>query len=169
MHNQQEKKDIYRIDWIGQNGTEVYTKVLNDYNEAITFAKPLKDSIILRLTKQSDKAFQWQIVPTPNGSSLLKTVAMRRELDKKGKLINREGISSVGLRTTPEFQKSQKARMISMIVVPAVCGFTAFKYKELPIWLRGALVTVAVGTLYVNGRNFISNVKHNLKQGVKQK
>jgi len=155
------KVDIYRIDWIGKNGSDVFSKVENGYEQAMAFAKPLKDSLVFRLTKQSEKAFQWQIVPTPNGTSLMKTVAMRRDLEKKGKLVNREGISSIGLRTVPEFQKSQKARLISMTVVPIVCGYTAYKYRELPLWLRGAFVVIAAGSLYVNGRNFMSNAKHN--------
>jgi hypothetical protein len=159
QNNQQE---IYRIDWIGKSGNLMYSTNSGSYDEAMEIHKSAPESIVSKLVKTGEQAYQWQIVPTTSGKELLNAVAMKRELTQEGKLINREGISSIGISTTPQFKKSQKARLIGMLLVTSVCAYAGTK-KDLPLWLRGALFTVAAGTLYVNGRNYISNRKYSKK------
>lgn len=153
------KQDIYKVDWIGKGASSFYSRTFASKEEAIAFSKSVDEALVFRLSKTSEKAFQWQLVPTISGQELLKAITMRRELEKKGRLVNRGGISSMGVVTTTEMQKSQRTRLIGMAVVPAVTFYTAYKFKEMPIWLRASLVVVGACSLYVNGRNYMTNSK----------
>lgn len=161
---QQQAPEVYKVDWIGTNNTSlVYSRVFATQPEAIAFQKTVKDSLVFRLSKESEDAFQWQIVPTVTGQELIRVINMRRDLEQKGKLINREGISSIAFTTVPQFQKSQRARLIGILAIGGLIGWTVYKHRELPLWLRGAMIGVGAVSIYVNGRNYISNAKYQKK------
>ena len=151
-------QEVYKVDWIGKESDMIYSRMESTKEAAIKFQADLPEAIVTRLSKASEKAFRWQIVPTTMGKDLVSLIEARRKLMREGKLVNRAGISDLGLRTLPEFKKSQRARLIGMTVVSGVTIYAGTR-KDLPMWLRISLFAVAAGTLYINGANYLSNRK----------
>lgn len=154
-----EQQEIYQIEWAGSEDPKmIYSVIKGSLEEATKFSEGLSDAIVTRLVKTSENAYQYQVVPTQTGKDLVLAINARRKLKKKALLVNREGVSSLGIRTVPEFQKSQRSRGIGILVVPSVTIYAGTR-KELPMWLRASLIAVGVCSLYVNGINYMSNKK----------
>lgn len=155
--NQQRKRDIFHVLWIGQEGSTVFSKDFLEYNQAKEFAKPLKESVILKLNQANKFGKKFDMAETPQSKEFLKAVYLRRKLqNKKGKFSSVDGETTIS--TTSEYQKSQKIRLVDVFVIAPVLVYASTR-KDIPTWLRVSLGVIGAATAYYNAKNYLINKK----------
>lgn len=151
--NSRKPKEIFKVDWLGKDNKNIYSKVFaDDVDAAMDFAKQYKYSIVSRKAKESKDTNQWEIIPTLQARELVKNVKLRKALDQKNGFYNADGVSEIEVVTTSQAKASQTIRLVSMLAFTPVLVYAGTR-KELPTWLRYSLFAVA-------GINFLSNLKN---------
>jgi len=160
----QKPKEIYKVDWVGKNPKSFYSVVKNSEKEAVSFAKG-KEAMVYKLAGISKKsaAQKWDLVPTEASTKVLKAIKVNRKFSekaKKGKGKSNATGSDTQIEMVSELsaEKSQKARLVSAVVVAPAIGYIAFKH-DMPNWAKISLYVVAGGTFYLNAKQYLMNKK----------
>lgn len=161
MQNQQRGKapqESYQVFWISKGNDHIFSKNFPDQRDAIDFSKSNKFSIVLRMKKGNNDAVQWEIVPTLSAREFVKNVKARKFLEKKNKFFNADGISETQITTTAALKTSQNVRLFQMAVFTPVLIYAGMQ-KDIPVWLKYSLWTIAGLNLISNYSNYSANKK----------
>jgi hypothetical protein len=160
--NRQKQKpvSVYKVDWIGQDPNFMFSKTFVDGEEAISLAKKNVDSVAYKKTTDKNDTVQWKIIPTDGSKEMIRAVKMKRKLrEKKGinQFINADGIGSNTDVTTTEYKQSQRARVVSTVVISGALIYAGTRTEIQNKYVRYGLITLGVLNAIANIRNYRIN------------
>ena len=152
MQERQKPKDVFEVVWLGKNPTYKYSKVFHTVGEATSFASEVKDSLVYHLENTSKKSnsAKFRLIKTDEAHEFMKSIRLHRKLRGKTGFTNVDGASSVGVTTTTEYTKSQKARLLTVLAVAPLIVYAGWKLKDTDSNILGYATMLVGGVIGLN-------------------
>ena len=160
LNRQRKPIAVYKVDWIGQDPNFMFSKTFVNGEEAMALAKKNVDSVAYKKTTDKNDTIQWQIIPTDGSKEMIRAVKLKRKIrEKKGinQFINADGIGETVDVTTTEYKQSQKARIVSTVVISGALIYAGTRKEIQNKYVRYGLIGLGVLNALANIRNFRIN------------
>ena len=157
-NNQQAKKPIFRVEWIGNDPNFAYTKEFTSLKETQDFIKNNAEAIAYKIDKKTKDSTKWKIIPSDSSKEMIKAIELKRRIkDKKGysTFINADGMGSDEVVTTTEFKTHQNLRLLSTVAVSGSLAYAGYKMDNK--YVKYGFWGLAFINAFVNIKNFNFN------------
>lgn len=130
--NKRQKKEIFKVYWLGKNPNYMYFRDFTDPSKAKAFSDGVKDSMTYHLEGADPKKMTAKLKMMPNEDSdrFIKSVKLHRKLGSNQGFANMDGIAEVAVSTTTEYQKSQKIRLLDVFVLAPAIFYGGWKLMK---------------------------------------
>lgn len=152
------KPQPFNVLWVAKNPSYAYSKQFKDAAQAVAFSNTVSDSLVYVVSDFKKGIVQHKLIDNVNSRNFIRDINLKRKVEQKS-YDNFGGIAAEKtVSTIPEYQKSQKIRLVDVFVIAPICIYAGFR-KELPVWLRASLIIIGASTAYYNAKNFYVNKK----------